>query len=274
MIELPAPVAFALAAMGVTAIGVAAAAARAPWTQAQAGLIAAFAAGSLICVAILHLVPEALAASAAAPAWILAGFGAAYLIDRGALGVRRGKGGAGLAGALAPTLAIAAHSFIDGVAYAVAFSASWATGALAAVGLMLHELPEGVIVFSLLLRAGASPLKASALALATAGAATPLGAALAWPVAASLDTAALGALFAVAAGALLYLGAVHLLPHAEREPVERALPALALGALLSIGGAQLHQHVKPHGHVHAAAELAARPMFREPPSAYPSRHAN
>lgn len=45
----------------------------------------------------------------------------------------------------------------------------------------------------------------------------------------------LGALLSVSAGTLVYVGATHLLPHAERESAKYSLVALLGGILVALG---------------------------------------
>jgi zinc and cadmium transporter len=51
---------------------------------------------------------------------------------------------------ITPALGIGFHSFVDGIIYAVTFNVSVFTGVLAAIGMVLHEFPEGVITYMLL----------------------------------------------------------------------------------------------------------------------------
>lgn len=293
---LPPAVMFGLLAACVTTLGLVAVAFTGSWARTQSGVVAAFAAGALICVIILHLLPEAISASPSAPVFMLVGFAAAYLINRGVFAFATGPVGEKLAGGLAPMLAIGLHSFLDGASYSVTFSFDWHTGAITALGLIAHEVPEGIIVFTLLRTAGFSPSHAFWLAFASAAATTPLGAVLSQPVVSQLTPDVLGNVFALVAGLLLYVGAGHLLPHVEREPAIKALPALGLGAVVAIGAMQLnhgahdhahgehadhtdhddhaghdhsgHDHDDHHGHVHPSHphDVSTRPDFRPDPT--------
>jgi zinc transporter ZupT len=55
-----------------------------------------------------------------------------------------------------PMVGIGFHSFIDDVIYSVAFNVSVLTGVLAAIGMVLHEFPEGIVTFVPLERGGFS----------------------------------------------------------------------------------------------------------------------
>lgn len=227
------------------------------FTRAQAPLFAAFAAGLVIAMAILHLMPEALVMTDRAPLLVLAGFGAGFLLQRGIEAVPGTEGGKGpgLAFALAPVFAIALHSTIDGVVYAVTFSVDFFTGITAALGLAVHEFPEAIICFVLLQRAGLSDGKAFVWAFIAAGSTTLIAAVLAAPIASGLPDAALGDVFAVVAGIMLHVGATHLLSHAGEAGWARATPVVILGAAAALAITQLRSEVmhevQPQAHMAA-----------------------
>ncbi|NCC40449.1 MAG: ZIP family metal transporter, partial [Gammaproteobacteria bacterium] len=135
---------------------------------------------------------------------------------------------------IVPMLGIGFHSFIDGFVYSIAFTVSILTGYLATLGMVLHEFPEGIITYVLLVRAGFSERKAMLLAFLAAALTTPLGMLVSYPLISAIDQSTLGALLAVSAGALLYVGATHLLPRAEQEPRRFSLVALAGGVLVAV----------------------------------------
>lgn len=236
---------FALGAAAATTVGLAAAAVAQETTRRQAGWFAAFAAGALVSVALLHLVPEALELAPGAAAFMLAGFAGAYFLNSGVLAFAPANGDHHYAG-LIPFLAIAFHSFIDGLAYAVTFSIDFRTGFLTVIGLIFHEVPEGIIVFTLLQLAGFSNRQALILAFLGAAATTPIGALAGQLFLADLPVATLGGLFAVTAGVLLYIGTSHLLPHVNREPLVKKTTGLVLGGLIAFGAHILAPH--DHGH--------------------------
>ena len=75
---------------------------------------------------------------------------------------------------LIPLLGIGFHSFIDGFVYSIAFNVSILTGSLATLGMVLHEFPEGIVTYLLLVRAGFGERKALLLAGIAAAGTTPL----------------------------------------------------------------------------------------------------
>ncbi|MBN1977910.1 MAG: ZIP family metal transporter, partial [Anaerolineae bacterium] len=134
-----------------------------------------------------------------------------------------------------PMLGIGFHSFIDGVIYSVTFNVSILTGVLAAIGMVLHEFPEGIVTFVLLERGGFSRKKSVLYAFLAAALSTPLGALVSYPLINMIARPTLGILLALSAGALVYVGASPLLPAVEGENRKYSIFALAAGVLVALG---------------------------------------
>jgi zinc and cadmium transporter len=206
------------------------------WARDNITYFMAFAAGVLVAVSLVHMVPEAIAMSAHAPTFVLAGYLALYGLNRFvAAHVCDKQGDVDYALGVVPLIGIGFHSFVDGVVYSISFSVSLATGALVAIGMVLHEFPEGIVTYILLVRSGFSPRKAFALAFAAAAVTTPIGTLASYPLVSAIDRSVLGALLALSAGALIFVGATHLLPRAEAEHHRFSMVALAAGVLVAIG---------------------------------------
>jgi zinc transporter ZupT len=131
-------------------------------------------------------------------------------------------------------LGIGFHSFIDGIIYSITFTVSIFMGVLTATGMVLHEFPEGIITYLLLIRAGFTVKTSLMLAFLAAAVTTPLGMLVSYPYISKIDQSLLGALLAFSAGALVYVGATHLLPQAETEHKKYSLFALGAGVLVAL----------------------------------------
>lgn len=205
------------------------------WGRRYSIYFVCFAAGVLISVSFLHIIPKSFELNAHAPAYLLGGFVLLHLFNRfvTAFVCERAPDPAYGIG-LVPMLGIGFHSFIDGAIYAISFTVSLFTGALAATGMVLHEFPEGIVTYLLLLRSGFGTKASLWLALLAASFTTPLGFLAAYPVVNRIDAAVLGNLLALSAGALVYVGATHLLPQAEREGRKYSLVALGAGIVAAV----------------------------------------
>lgn len=234
---------FALAGAAVNAIGLAVIHRFRSFGETHSVLFAAFAAGVLVAAAFVHLIPEALGGDVrAAPAFLLGGYLVMYFIGQWlGRGTQHVSHEERRAIAVAPLIAIALHSLIDGMIMAVTFRAETFTGVLSAIGLVLHEFPEGILVYVLLLRGGFATGKALAMAFAAAAMTTPLGVLIAAPLVDSLSAESLALIMAATAGALVYVGASHLLPHVDHEKRPGAMPVFLGGVALAATVSLLHR---------------------------------
>jgi zinc and cadmium transporter len=205
--------AYGLSAAAANIVGAVAVTSGRRWSLDALDRMLAFAAGFLLSVAFVDLIPEAIArggpnaAITALVAYLLVHitqhtlgrhfhFGVethpvTQLVSRSAL------------------VGLLLHTFVDGVAVASGLLVSRAVGALVFVGVLLHKFPEGLAISSLFLAAGASR-RSAIMAAAALGVATILGVAL---------TDAFRPLqshgLAISAGVTLYVGASNLVPEIQ-----------------------------------------------------------
>lgn len=205
------------------------------WGNRNVAHFMSFAAGVLITVSLMHILPEAYAMNNQAPLLVLIGFMTLYISNRILDKYRfedREVGNYSIG--IIPMIGIGIHSFIDGVIYSVTFNVSIFTGILAAIGMVLHEFPEGIITFLLLERAGFTRKKAITWALIAAAFSTPLGTLISFPFIHTINRSILGLMLAFSAGALLYVGATHLLPAVEKEARTCTIPSLIGGIVVAV----------------------------------------
>jgi zinc transporter ZupT len=225
-----------LTACAVTSVGIAIISRYEGWATAQSIYFKSFAAAVLVSVSFLHLIPESLHMNEAAPVSLLVGFLGIYLSNRFLRLYACPEGECRRdATALVPMLGIGLHSFIDGMIHSVTFNVSVFTGVLAALGMVLHEFPEGIVTFVFLKEGGFERNKAILLAFLAAALSTPLGALVSYPFVSRAGEALLGSLLALSAGALVYVGASHLLPEVEKEAGRYTFLALAAGVVVAVG---------------------------------------
>jgi zinc and cadmium transporter len=221
-------------ACAVTTIGIYVIRRHDRWGSDHAAYFMAFAAGVLISVSFIHIIPKSFDMNEAAPTYLLIGFLGLYLTNRFLNAyVCHEYDCANYALGIIPMLGVGLHSFLDGIIYSVTFEVSIFTGVLAAIGMVLHEFPEGIVTFLLLQRGGFDQTKSARYAFLAAAISTPLGALVSYPFISEIEQSSLGILLAVSAGALVYVGASHLLPAVERENKQYTLVALAIGVLVA-----------------------------------------
>lgn len=208
----------------------------ADWANRNAVYFMSFAAGVLISVSFVHIIPKSFEMHDSAPLCLLFGFLALHIFNRFLnVFVCQRRECPELALGLIPMLGIGFHSFLDGVIYSVTFNVGIFTGIIAAIGTVMHEFPEGIVTFVLLEQGGFEKRQAAIYAFITAGLSTPLGTLVSFPFIQEISRSALGILLALSAGALLYVGASHLLPEVERANRRYTLISLASGILVAAG---------------------------------------
>jgi zinc transporter ZupT len=220
----------------VTSLGIYTIRRFAAWGHRNTTYFMCFAAWVLISASFLHIVPKSFSMNTQAPVWLLAGFLGLHLFNRfiTAFVCEKDPEKEEYAIGIVPMLGIGFHSLIDGFIYSIAFTVSILTGFVATLGMVLHEFPEGIITYLLLVRGGFGERKAMVMAFLAAAATTPMGMLVSYPLISTIDRQTLGALLALSAGALIYVGATHLLPRAEQEHKKFSLVALAGGVLVAV----------------------------------------
>jgi zinc and cadmium transporter len=183
-----------------------------------------FGAGFLLALVVLALLPEVLGqAGAGGAAAVLAGYLLVLLAQQFVaphfhFGEERHR--VSRVTAVSAVFAVGLHSLFDGVGIGSGHAVAPALGLLVFAGVVLHKLPEGVTVTSLMEASGWSRRAVLTAVLAVA-LATPVGAALAH-AAESVAPYGLG----LAAGTALYVAASNLVP--EMETRGRKLMVLTL----------------------------------------------
>jgi len=219
----------------VTTIGIYVISMYEEWGNQNVVYLMSFAAGVLISVSFIHIIPKSFSINDTASIFLLVGFMTLYFFNRFLnVYVCHDREGAQISIGIIPMIGIGLHSFIDGIIYSVTFNVSIFTGALSAIGMVLHEFPEGVVTFLLLERAGFTRKKSALYAFLAAAISTPLGALISFPFISKIGRHTLGGLLAFSAGALVYVGASHLLPEIEKENKKYSILSLGVGILVAV----------------------------------------
>jgi ZIP family zinc transporter/zinc and cadmium transporter len=206
---------YALAAAGANVLGAVAITSRTRWSVRALEAMIALAAGFMISVALVDLLPEALRNGGSEAAGVaLAGYLLVHLTQHTL--VRHFHFGeethevSGIV-SVSALVGLLLHTFVDGVAIASSFQVSRALGALVFMAILLHKFPEGLAISSLFLAAGAGRRRAL-LAATALGVATLLG------VLVTDGVPALGKHgLALSAGVTLYVGASNLVPEFQAK---------------------------------------------------------
>ena len=225
-----------LSAAAVTSVGIYTIRNFAGWGRRNTTYFMSFAAGVLVSASFLHIIPRSFSMNPDAGVFLLAGFLGLYFFNRfiTAFVCEKDPDKSEYGIGIIPALGIGFHSLIDGFVYSITFSVSLFTGLLATAGMVLHEFPEGIITYLLLVRGGFTERTALLLAFFAAAFSTPVGMLVSWPLISRIDESLLGALLSLSAGALVYVGATHLLPKAQEEQKKYSFVALTGGVLVAV----------------------------------------
>ncbi len=207
---------YALAAGAMDVLGGALVITPARRSRRLLAFLVAFGAGFMLCVALLEMVPDALAVRGGITA-VLIGYLLVHLTQHtltphfhfgeethGEEMVSPGVGGFALLGLLP-------HAFFDGAAISSALLTSPRLGLLVFTAVALHKVPEGVSLVSIMLASG-NTARAAVLSVASIAVATVVGAILT----PSFDLLARYGL-GLSAGVTIYVAASNLIPESQRE---------------------------------------------------------
>jgi len=222
----------------------------------------AFSGGFLMTVAVVDILPEAMAVEPRAPLLVLGGYLAVYLAEHVFAGHAHAVPGTGrpekehgahpLIGSpdcrdehatISPAAASAAatgltiHSFFDGAAIAAALATSPPVGWLTFFAVLTHKLPEGFSLASIRLSSRGSRRSAFLMAAILGGAS----------LAGTLTVVLLsrsflnleGPVLSVACGMFLHIAATDLLPTTGHVKGLRVMAATAAGVLVALAAAAL-----------------------------------
>ena len=222
---------FAILAAVVNGIGILAIFKHKAWAEKAKNYFMCFAAGVLVSVPLVLILPKAIEKSFYAGFFALFGFLFMFFSNEMIRHFTKKKS---LTFGIVAAEGIGIHSFVDGIIYAVTFQSSILIGILAATGMVVHEFAEGVITYLVLRNAGVKEKTAMFQGFLIASLTTPLGAFIAYPIVSRLGELEISFMLGFSAGVLLYVSASHLLPEAKRAEEEHSLIAFLMGIGLAL----------------------------------------
>jgi zinc and cadmium transporter len=185
------------------------------WARVLSFYAIPFAAGVLLSVSVLHLIPEASEEMGNGAFMVtLIAFLAAFIFEKYFASLHHHEGHEGtLQKATIPLVVFGdtIHNFIDGVAIAAAYLVNPSLGLTVALSTFLHETPHEIGDFGVLISRGWSRKKTCITNLLSALATIP-GALMVFYLFPNAGEGSVAWLLAVAAGVFLYLGASDFLP--------------------------------------------------------------
>jgi zinc transporter ZupT len=191
---------------------------RTHWEKRYLRYFVALGAGFMLSAALLEMIPESFRLSSrSTPLLVLTGYCLVHLLEHTItphfhFGEEKCDGMLSIHTSNSVVLGLAAHSLFDGVAIASGFVISAWLGWIIFVAILLHKLPEGFTVASVML-AGGHSRRAALVSGGIVAAATLAGVLVINFVPAWVQDG-----LPLAAGVALYVTATDLLPEVNREP--------------------------------------------------------
>ncbi len=190
---------------------------REEWARKNSIIFVSLAAGILLSVAFLHILPEAAKLTDSVFLFVILGFLIFYFLEQNIMlhscvedkCVEHSF-------SIISFLGLTIHSFLDGLAIGVGFGVNYTIGIAAAIGILFHEFPEGISTVSILFHAKVDRKKAIFYSFIVA-VATPFGAILTFLFVQNISPIILGILLALSAGSFIYIAASDLVPQTHKK---------------------------------------------------------
>ena len=234
---------FGLIAAGAEILGGGLIVLRKEWPRRVQEYLIALSAGFLLALVFFELIPQSLnLLGTLAPLYIVIGFGLLHFFEHTIVGHLH-FGEETHADVMISSVAIVSafsglfvHAFFDGLSISAGMQYNSFIGVLVFIAILLHKLPEGLTIASIMLAAN-QPRKTAFLASLAIGVATMLGILVVFFLA-SVNGRFVGIAFAFSAGAATYVGASDLIPEINRSK-NRVTPLIVFGGMLLFYASEL-----------------------------------
>lgn len=185
------------------------------WTKRNSIFLISFAAGVMLSIAFINLLPASLTLYPGAWLWVFIGFLLLYILQNVVMVHPCHDADCPSHLGLLSTVGLSIHSLMDGLIISIGFEAGTSLGLITTLAVMLHKMPDGITITGILVHAGMERRK---IVLVSAGIAflTPLAAALGHLFLQGISLQHVGMLIALTAGSFIYLAAADLLPETHR----------------------------------------------------------
>ena len=209
---------------------------RKQWPRSVQEYLLSLGAGFILALVFLELLPEGIrAVGAEAPLFMLLGYSVLHFFEHTIVGhLHFGEEThtdlmvSGVA-SFSTFAGLFIHAFFDGFAISVGMEFNFSLGLLIFLAVLLHKIPEGLTIASVMIAAERRRRTAFLASLAI-GVATMLGIMSVF-VLSGVSAAIVGGAFAFSAGASTYVGASDLIPEINHSR-KRVIPLLVFGGML------------------------------------------
>jgi ZIP family zinc transporter/zinc and cadmium transporter len=209
---------------------------RKSWPSRIQEYLLALSAGFILALVFMELIPEAIRTVGSESAlYVLLGYSLLHFFEHTVVGhlhfgeethhdVMVSK-----AASMSTFAGVFVHAFFDGFAISAGMQFDFYLGLMVFIAILLHKIPEGLTIASVML-AAEHRRRTALLASAAIGAATMLGIISVFLLA-GINERVLGGAFALSAGVATYVGASDLIPEVN-ESKNRVIPLLVFGGIV------------------------------------------
>ncbi len=211
------------------------------WSRKNSVLLIGFAAGVMISIAFIHLMPEALKNTSNAIYCVLAGFLTMFFLQHFLFfhPCHEEHCDVHHLGTLS-TLGLGMHSFFDGLIVCIGFEASFSIGILTTAAVIFHKICDGITITSILIHTNMDTKKIFKYSLLVA-LFTPIGAIAGLIFLNYISHELVGSFLGFIAGTFIYLSASDLIPETHKASNKKSGICFFVGiALVALLGHLIH----------------------------------
>ena len=206
------------------------------WPRKIQEYLIALSAGFILALVFFDLIPQSIGQlGVSASLYMILGFSALHLFEHTLVGHLHFGEETHHEAMVSPVASISAlsglfvHAFFDGVSISAGLQFDLSIGILIFIAVLLHKLPEGLTIASIMLAARRTK-KAALLSTIAIGGATMLGVMTVY-IFSGISSTLPGIAFAFSAGAATYVGASDLIPEINRSG-NRITPIIVFGGMM------------------------------------------
>lgn len=221
---------FSLLAMSSALIGTFIVLKFSEWSRKNSILLIGFAAGVMLSIAFVHLLPESVEHNSHAIIYAFVGFLFMFAIQHFIFFHPCHDEHCGVHLGTLSTFGLSLHSFFDGIVISIGFGANAYIGLMTTIAIMLHKLPDGITITGILMHSKKSIKQIIGYSL-TVAVFTPIGT-LAGLFFANQISHLIADFLAFTAGTFIYLSAADLIPETHKASNKKAGICLLLGVII------------------------------------------
>jgi zinc transporter ZupT len=209
---------------------------RKEWPKKVQEYLIALSAGFLLALVFLKLIPESISLlGSVAPLYVLAGFAVLHFFEHTLVGHLHfgeeihSEVMVSRVASISAFSGLVVHAFFDGFSISAGMTYDFTIGLLVFFAILLHKIPEGLTIATVMLAAQQTRRKALIASL-TIGLATMAGIVTVF-ILQTVDVKIVGVAFALSGGIAAYVGASDLIPEINRSE-NRVTPLVVFGGMV------------------------------------------